>query len=373
MPVGWVEIDLAALRHNFYEAKRCAGNGAQILGVVKSDAYGHGMVEVARELEACGVHFFAVGKHREAVELCRAGLKRPVLVLLGIDEPDLEEAVTLGIRPLVYRLDHARALSRTACRMGVRSLYHLKIDTGMGRLGIPSDRIAPSLDELLALPGIEMEGLISHFATADEADKTFSEHQRERFVGALRLLESRGVSVACAHLSNSAGIIDLPNAHFQMARAGIMLYGSPPSGNLLCSVDLRPVMSFKARIMQIKEVPPECPIGYGRTFVTQRTSRIAVIPVGYDDGYPRLLSNRSSALVRGRRVPLVGRISMSMSMLDVTDVPEAREDDETVLLGAQGDERITGDELAALCGTISYEIYCNIGRNRPRYFIDATK
>jgi len=268
-------------------------------------------------------------------------------------------------------MDHAELISQAACHLNMPAKVHLKVDTGMGRLGVPWEKVPSFLNGLLALPGIQLEGVLSHFAVADEADKTFSEQQLGRFRELLQALADRGHPITYAHIANSAGLLDLPHAHFQLVRPGIMLYGSPPSNELHHPADLRPVMSFKSKIIQLKDVPAAQPIGYGRTFLTEKPSRIATIPVGYDDGYPRLLSNRGQVLIRGQRAPVVGRVSMNMITVDVTHLPDAAEDDEVVLLGTQNDDRITADEIAELCGTLSYEIYCSIGPHRFRRFIGA--
>jgi len=371
MPLSWVDIDLASLRHNFLQARDRISPGSAILSVVKSDAYGHGMVPVARELSLIGCDFLGVSKCWEALEIRAAGIHTPILTLLGFEPPEMEEAIHQEIRCAVFRLDHARRLSEIACRLGLPARVHLKVDTGMGRLGVPWQDVPSFLDELLTLPGIKLEGLLSHFAEADEADKSYSEGQAGRFRDILRMLAKRGHSVLYAHICNSAGLLDLPESHFQLVRPGIMLYGSPPSHEIHRPADLRPVMSFKSRILQLKGVPAGRPIGYGRTFVTDRPSRIATIPVGYDDGYPRLLSNRGQVLIANRRAPVVGRVSMNMITVDVTDIPEAGEDSEVVLLGAQQSERITAEEIADLCSTINYEIYCNIGGHRFKYFLNG--
>ncbi len=370
MPSSWVEIDLSALRHNFFQAKNRMSSKTRILGVVKSDAYGHGMIPVARELAACGAHFFAVSKLWEAAELHAANLGLPVVVLLGVEPAEMVEAVAIGVRPVVFRMDHAKALSRVACSLNKEAIVHLKVDTGMGRLGVPCAEVESFLDELIRLPGIRIEGILSHFAVADESDKSYCELQLGRFRQVLQTAAARGLPVY-GHIANSAGLLDLPHAHFQLVRPGIMLYGSPPSDELLQPADLRPVMHFKSTILHLKNVPEGQPIGYGRTYVTRRPSRIATVPVGYDDGYSRLLSNRGQVLVRGKRAPVVGRISMNMITVDVTHIPEAAEDDEVVLLGCQEEECITGEEIAALCGTISYEIFCSFGRNRYKTFLNA--
>ncbi len=372
MPLNWVEIDLAALRNNFYLAGRLAP-GSRIIGVVKSDAYGHGMVPVARELEKCGAGFLAVGKFHEALDLRQNGIELPVLVLLGIEPEDAEEAIRLGIRPAIFRLDHAKMMSEAARNLNMPARVHVKLDTGMGRLGVPCGNLAAFAEQIKLMPGVVVEGILSHFAEADEADRTFCDFQIERFTEAIETLSRQGLPFSYAHISNSAGVIGLPRAHYHLVRPGIMLYGSHPSGGEGDGVGLQPVMSFKSRIMQLKEVAPGHPIGYGRTFTTQRQSRIATVPVGYDDGYFRALSNKGRALVRGKSAPLVGRVSMNLITLDMTDIPDAREDDEVVLLGRQGDERIAAEEIAGLGGTISYEVYCAIGKQqRFKFFLNAS-
>ncbi len=373
MPLNWIEIDLSALRHNFFQARDRVAPECRVLGVVKSDAYGHGMIPVARELQKCGASFFAVSKFWEAAELRRNNIGLPVLVLLGIEPADMEEAIRLGVRPAIFRADQARDFSKAARRLGMPARVHIKLDTGMGRLGIPAEELCSFAEKIKEFPGIVLEGVLSHFADADERDKSYCEYQAGRFVRAIGEASQQGISFAYCHISNSAGTLEVPQAHFQLVRPGIMLYGSPPSGEPSDSVDLRPVMTFKSRIIQLKTVPAGRPIGYGRTFVTRQESRIATIPVGYDDGYFRALSNRGQVLVRGKRAPVVGRVSMNMITVDVTQVPEACEDDEVVLLGAQGGERISAEEIAALCGTISYEVYCAIGKQqRFKYFLNPS-
>jgi alanine racemase len=371
MSLSWVEIDLAALRHNYIQARARLASSTQVLAVVKSDAYGHGMVPVARELAAAGTEFLGVSKFWEALELRQHDIHLPVLVLLGVEPADMEEAIHRQVRPVMFRLDHARRLSQCACSVQRPAAIHVKIDTGMGRLGVPWERVPGFLDELLALPGLEIEGVLSHFAVADEADKTFSKLQMERFHQVLQQFSDRGRPVRYAHISNSAGLLDLPGAHWQLVRPGLMLYGSPPSTALERPAALLPVMSFKARILQIKDVQAGDSIGYGRTYVVPRPSRIATIPVGYDDGYSRLLSNRGQVLVGGLRAPVVGRVSMNMITVDVSHVPDVQEDDEAVLLGTQGDARISAEEIGDLCGTISYEVYCSIGRHHLKFFSNA--
>jgi len=372
MALNWVEIDLEALRHNFLQVRHRVGPGAEILSVVKSDAYGHGMIPVAQELAAAGATFFGVSKCWEALELRSAGIQQPIIILSGIEPTDVVEVIQYDLRPAVYRLDHLHMLEEGSRRMGTRARIHIKIDTGMGRLGIPFSEVPTFLDRLADMSHIEVEGVFSHLATSDEADKTFSAEQLGRFRNALQQFHHRAIPFRYAHIANSGAVLDLPEAHFQLVRPGIMLYGSPPSDEILAPAPLRPVMSLKTKILQLKWVPAGQSIGYGRSFVCSRETRIATVAVGYDDGYPRVLSNRGEALVRGRRAPIVGRVSMNLITLDVTHIPEAAEDDEVVFLGAQGAERITAEEIARKAHTISYEIYCAIGRNPQRRFLNRS-
>lgn len=372
MALNWVEIDLAALRHNFLQVRNRVESRAGILAVVKSDAYGHGMIPVARELAAAGADFFGVSKCWEALKLRSAGIAQPILILAGMEAEDIPHVLENDLRPTVYRLDHCRMLEEASRRTGKRARIHLKIDTGMGRLGVPDRDLGPFLDRLGDFPNLEIEGVFSHLATSDEADKTFSHEQLHRFRKALQMLHERALPFRYAHIANSGGVLDMPEAHHQLVRPGIMLYGSAPSDEILDPAPLRPVMALKTKILQIKEVAAGQSIGYGRTFICPRQMRIATIAAGYDDGYPRALSNRGEALVRGVRAPIVGRVSMNLITLDVTHIPEAAEDDEVVLLGAQGSQRITAEEIAEKAGSISYEIYCAVGKNPQRLFLNPT-
>ncbi len=372
MPLSWVEIDLSALRYNFMQVRQHLLRETQILGVVKSDAYGHGMVPVAKELAQSGCRFLGVSKYWEAEKLRNAGLKLPILVLLGIEPEEMHGAIAQNIRPVLFRLDHARSLSHAAMKLQKTAPFHVKVDTGMGRLGVPHETFSSFLGQLKELPGLHMEGILSHFSAADEADKTHSELQVARFREALQLAREYGFNFSYAHIANSAGLLDLPHAQFQLVRPGIMLYGSPPSDEILHPVPLRPVMALKTRVMQVKQVPAGQPIGYGKTFTTPRSMKIATLPVGYDDGYSRLLSNQGAVLIKGQRAPLVGRVSMNLITVDVTHIQNVCEEDESVLLGQQGTDRISAEEMACLCKTISYEIFCSLGRNRNRHFLNAS-
>lgn len=372
MALNWVEIDLAALRHNFSQVRDRVGSQAAILAVVKSDAYGHGMIPVARELAEAGSEFFGVSKCWEALKLRSAGIQQPILVLAGMEAEDAPAVIAHDLRPAVYRVDHCRLLEKAAQHAGKQARIHLKLDTGMGRLGIPVQDLGPFLDQLAALKHVQVEGVFSHLATSDESDKAFSQEQLARFRSALQMLHDRSITFVYAHIANSGAVLDIPEAHYQLVRPGIMLYGSPPSEDILSPTPLRPVMALKTKILQVKWVSAGHSIGYGRAFVCSRPTRIATIAVGYDDGYPRVLSNGGEALVHGVRAPVVGRVSMNLVTLDVTHVPQASPDDEVVLLGTQGTERISAEEIAQKAHTISYEIYCAIGKNPQRIFLNSS-
>jgi alanine racemase len=367
-----IEIDLAALRYNFSKVRELVGESTAVLGVVKSDAYGHGMLPVARELESLGVEYLGVSTCREAEALRQGGITSPILLLLGIEADEVTPVIKYSLTPAIFRSDVAKAISAAALAADARIPVHLKIDTGMGRLGVPHAEADNFLELIKSLEGIRLEGLLSHFASADEHDKSFSNKQLERFRRILDRAQNMGFNPRYAHIANSAGVIDLPDSYLQLVRPGLMLYGAPPSQELHHPVTLRPVMTFKTRVLQLKKVPAGSPIGYGCTHTTSRASLIATLPVGYDDGYDRLLSNKGEVLIRNRRAPVVGRISMCLTTVDVTDIPGVEQDDEVVLLGRQGDEEITADEIAAKISTINYEIFCNLGGNRDKVFLNSS-
>jgi len=367
-----IEIDLAALRHNLAQVRSLVGRSRSILAVVKSDAYGHGMVAVARELENQGVEWFGVSTCREAVPLREQGIRAPILLLLGVEEDEFSTVIQHGLTPVLYRSDIAHMISSAALAAGIQVPVHLKIDSGMGRLGVPYTEAEKFFKSIKPLEGIRVEGLLSHFASADEHDKSFSRLQLERFRQVLAQAKTMGLAFRYAHIANSAGVIDLPDSYLQLVRPGLMLYGAPPSQELCRPISLRPVMTLKTRVLQLKEVDSGSPIGYGCTYITSRPSRIATLPVGYDDGYDRLLSNKGEVLVRNCRAPVVGRVSMCLITVDVTKVPGIQEDDEVVLLGRQGDQEITADEIAAKIGTINYEIFCSFGGNRKKHFLNGS-
>ena len=367
-----IEIDLEALRYNLAQVRNLIGQSTSILAVVKSDAYGHGMVEVAQELANQDVQYLGVSNCSEAVLLREKGIRTPILLLLGAEEDEFSSVIQHSLTPVLYRSDIASGISAAALAAGIQVPVHLKVDTGMGRLGVPYTQAGKFFKSLKSLRGIRVEGLLSHFASADEDDKSFSSLQLERFRQVLTQAEGLGLTFRFTHIANSAGVIDLPDSHLRLVRPGLILYGAPPSRTLHGPVSLKPVMTLKTRVLQLKEVDSGAPIGYGCTYTTSRSSHIATLAVGYDDGYNRLLSNKGEVLVRNCRAPVVGRISMCLTTVDVTEVQGIQVDDEVVLLGRQGDQEITADEIAAKTGTINYEIFCNFGGNRKKLFVNGS-
>ncbi|MCF8063426.1 MAG: alanine racemase [Deltaproteobacteria bacterium] len=358
-----VEIDCSALRHNLMQIRSLIPAETAVTAVVKADAYGHGMIDAARTLEAAGAERLAVAHLAEALRLRKAGLRCPVVVLCGIlTRAEAGAVVENDLIPVLPGPETAGILSDESRRRGKRTRVQLKIDTGMGRLGVPATRAGAFVDEVLKRDGLEPEGLMSHLSSADEADRGFTESQIRAFGIALETARSRGMDTRASSLANSAGTLGYPESHLGMIRPGILLYGGSPSPDLFLPVQLEPAMTLKATVLQLRDFPEGTPISYGRTYTTGGPERIAVISAGYSDGLPRSLSNRGRVLIGGVRAPIRGRICMNLTMADVSDRPEVRPGDEAVFLGRQGDAVLTGDELAGACDTISYEIYCAVGR-----------
>ncbi len=363
------EIDLQAFRYNLKQVKRLIGPDRRVFAVVKADAYGHGAVEISRVLEGEGVRFLGVATVEEGIELREAGLKTSITVLGGTFPEQHNLLFKWSLTPTLYDPDWAEDLSQMAEVRREEIAVQIKIDTGMGRLGLRPEEALEAIPKMAGLPGIKIEGIFSHFADADLKDKEFTEGQLKKFLALSEQLENNGMRFPFVHLSNSAAVMDFPPALFNMVRPGIMLYGYRPSESFSEKIDLRPVLSWRTRIIHLKEVPPGTPLSYGRTFVTERESRIATLPVGYADGYSRRLSNRGEVLVHGRRAPVAGRVTMDMVLIDVTDIPDARPGDSVTLIGKDGGDRITAWDLARWSDTISYEVLCGIRRRVPRIYM----
>jgi len=367
---AWAEIDLDCLAHNVREVRRITEPGTRIMAAVKADAYGHGAPISSRTLLENGAERLAVAALSEALELRREGIEAPILVLGYTPENQSGELLGHGVTPTVYTRRMAEALSREASEGGEVAKVHIKVDTGMGRLGFPSsDEGIDAIEQISRLPGVEIEGVFTHFAAADERDKTYTRSQFEKYMRMVNDLERRGVDVPMKHVSNSAAVIDLPEYNLDMVRPGIMLYGLYPSEEVDTSrVDLRPAMTLKARISHVKTVPAGTAMGYGLTYKTSRESVIGTIPLGYADGYGRALSNRGRVGVKGGRAPVVGRVCMDQFMVDLTGV-DAEAGDEVILFGdgREGSPHI--EEVARWLGTITHEVLCGVSRRVPRVYI----
>ncbi|MBI4688124.1 MAG: alanine racemase [Nitrospirae bacterium] len=354
------EIDLSALSHNLSLVKKKTGN-KPVLAVVKAGAYGHGAVEVSRHLLKEGASMLGVAFTSEAEELREAGIKAPILVFFSRD--NISSYLKHNLTPVVFDIKAAQAFSTEASRHNRKLPIHIKIDTGMGRLGFTLDSAVSSIVKIARMKNLELQGIMSHFSEADLKSKEFALKQLKGFTELIASLKRKNIHFRFSHISNSAAIVSLPAAHLDMVRPGIMLYGYGLGG-----YGLKPVLSLKSRVVMIKTVPPRTPISYGRTFITKRKSTIATIPIGYADGVNRKLSNCGEVLIRGRRVSIAGRVCMDTVIVDVTAVRGVKEGDEAVLIGTQGKERITAEDIAKKIGTISYEVLTSIGSRVRRVY-----
>ena len=361
-------IDHAALRWNLRQIRAKVGAQVKILSMVKANAYGHGAVPVAKTLLAAGGDAFGVATLDEGIELRQAGIGAPVIVVGGVYADQVDEFFAHSLTPVLYDVDGLTELDAAVAKRRASLNVHVKVDTGMGRLGLRAGEINRWLPPLKALEALKIEGVFSHFSTAESVDGDYTIKQLETFTGVAARLRTAGLN-PLFHFANSAATITQPAAYFDMVRPGIMLYGAYPSPAMARQITLKPVLSWQTKIIQLKKVPAGTSISYGQTFVTQRESLIATLPVGYADGYQRLLSNRSEALVRGQRAPVAGRVCMDLTMVDVTDIRNVQRGDEVVLLGRQGGAEIGADEMAAWANTISYEIFTSIGARVPRIHI----
>lgn len=373
---AWAEIDLDNIAHNVREIRRITNKKAEIMGVVKADAYGHGVFGVVRTLLNNGVTRLAVSMLDEAIQLRQKGIDVPILILSYTDPCRAEEIVLNEVTQTVFSMDLAEALSAAAVRLKKKVRIHIKIDTGMSRVGfMPGYNAVKNVVYISNLPGIVIEGLFTHFASADEADRNYTYMQFERFMSICSELSRIGVHIPIKHVANSAALIQFPEMHLDMVRPGIILYGMYPSDYVDKSrINLKPAMTLKANIILVKNVEKGTSISYGRTFTTKRDSKIATIPIGYADGYSRRLSNKGKVLVNGQVAPIVGRICMDQCMIDVTDLTgDVKVGDEVVLFGKQGNASLPIEEVASGMGTINYEVSCIIGKRIPRVYIQNGK
>jgi alanine racemase len=369
--VTWAEIDLDAISHNVRALAHYIGPAVEIMGVVKGNAYGHGAVPVARAMLDAGATRLMVARVPEGVELRRAGIFAPILIAGYTPPASVEAIVRWRLTPALITAEVAQALSARAAAMGATVPVHVKVDTGMNRYGLAPDAVLDFLHMLCGLPGLRLDGIFTHFATADASDDAPLRRQLAVFTDVLAALSAAGIKPPLIHAANSAAAIRLPASRFNAIRPGIILYGMDPSDEWRPPVDLRPALTFKSRVSRVHEVPPGGGVSYGFTFVAGSPTSVALVAAGYGDGYHRNLSNLSSVLIHGQRARLLGRISMDQLVVDITGISDVRQDDEVVLIGRQGEAQVRAEELAALAGTINYEITTALQARITRLYLQG--
>ncbi len=366
----WAEIDLDAIGHNVRAYQRHCGENVRLMAVVKANAYGHGAVPVARAALSAGAERLAVSRAIEGVELRKAGIQAPIL-LMGYTPPGGADLVAeWRLTPSLMTVEAAQALSQRAEALGYKIPVHVKVDTGMSRYGVLPGELIGLLNTISNLPGIEIEGLFTHFATADSADQTHMRAQLALFEQALAEARGAGFRVPIVHAANSAATMLLPEAHFDAVRIGIGMYGLDPSSEWAPVFPIRPALSLKSRVSRVRVLPAGAGVSYGRTYVAEEPVRAALISTGYGDGFHRALSNRGAVLIRGRRAPIIGRVCMDQFVVDASAIPQAAQDDEAVLIGEQGGERLRAEEVAALAGTINYEATTSLTARVVRVYLE---
>lgn len=370
----WAEVDLGRIEHNVKQIKSLCEN-KKIYGVVKADAYGHGALDIVQVLLKSGVTDLAVALITEALEIIKSGINVPILILGFTPLTFAEDILNNNIEQTVYDLEYAKKLSEIAQEKNKTAKIHIAVDTGMGRIGfLPNEKGMEAVRQISKLPNINIEGIFTHFSTADEADKTYSLEQLAKFNKFVDDLENEGIKINIKHASNSAGIMDLPEAHFNAVRPGIIMYGYYPSNEVIKErLDLKPALTLKTSVVHVKTLPKDMYISYGRKYKTDKERVIATLPIGYADGYTRALSNKGKVIVNGKLASIVGAVCMDQCMIDVTDVGTVNVGDEVMLLGEHGNTRFNADDLAELLDTINYEIICMIGRRVPRVYINNEK
>ena len=368
----WAEVDLDAIWENMVHMKENIAENTKILAVIKTDGYGHGGVPIAKMLEQLDFMFgYAAATYEEAHVLREAGVKKPILILGYTFPYCYEELIREEIRPAVYRRDTVEELVAAAAKVGQKAKVHIKVDTGMGRIGItPDEEGLEFVRFLMGHPELEVEGIFTHFAKSDEEDKTSAYHQLALFQNFIdRIQTELGLTIPVKHCSNSAAILEMPQANMDMVRAGITTYGLYPSEEVSKDiVPLRAAMSLYSHIVYCKTIHAGQSVSYGGLFTAQKDTRVATIPVGYGDGYPRSLSGKGYVLIRGKKAPILGRVCMDQFMVDVTDIPDVKIGDEVTLIGRDGDEVITMEEVGSLSGRFNYEFVCDLGKRIPRVY-----
>jgi len=366
----WAEVNLQMLRDNFSKLKTYTQS--EVMPIVKADAYGHGLIPVVKTLLACGAQRFGVALLQEALEIKAVFPEATVMVIGATELEDSDTLVKEEIIPSVFQLAQAQALSEAAVRLNQTAKIHIKVDTGMGRIGFRETDVTEIL-KIAKLPNLYIEGIFTHFATSDQKDLSFARQQLKCFQAIYDKLKRGGLIIPIRHAANSAAIIQFPESHFELVRLGISLYGLTPSAQIGGNVGLEPVMSWKAKVSHVKTIGTGESVSYGRTFQAAYPTRVATVPVGYADGLRRVLSNQGEMLIHGRRSTIIGRICMDQTMLEVTKIPRVKVGDVVTILGKDGNELLTATEMADWMGTISYEVVCGISKRVPRVYIDRTE
>ena len=375
----WVQVDLDAIAHNYQVIQKSLSDGCRPIAIVKADAYGHGAVPVSKALQKAGADFFGVSNLEEALQLRRGGITQPILILAYTPPEEACRLAEHDIIQTVLTLDNACRLNNAAAESGCTVRVHIKLDTGMSRIGLPCrepEDLREAVEEAAAicrLPHLKVEGIFTHFASADEAqDGGYTRLQYERFIRVADQLEEKGYSIPVRHCCNSAATMVHPDMHLDRVRPGIILYGLAPDATWMQElVDLRPAMELKTVVSMVKTIPASTPVSYNRTFTTAHPTAVATVPIGYADGYPRAMSGRARMLVNGRPAPVIGRVCMDQCMLDVTGIPGVDAGSVVTVFGRDGDVVIPVEEVAALSGTISYETVCLIGKRVPRVYLQG--
>ena len=354
--VTWAEIDLDAIAFNIRAFKRHVGEKVKLIAVVKANAYGHGAIPVAESALAAGAEMVAVHRMLEGVELRKAGIQAPILILGYTPSDGADLAAAWQLTPSLTTLEFAQALSARATALGLKIPVHIKVDSGMSRYGLMPEEVIEFLQSIIGLPGISLEGLFTHFATADSADQSHTRQQLSVFNEIRTTTRQAGFEFPLVHAANSAAMLNLPEAHFDAVRPGIAMYGLEPSNEWAPPFEIHPALTLKSLVSRVRLLPAGAGVSYGRTYLTSRPTLAALVPVGYGDGFHRILSNKGSVLIRGRRAPILGRVCMDQFVVDVSGIPEVQQDDEVVLVGQQGQARIRAEEVALLAGTLNYEV-----------------
>jgi len=364
----WAEVNLDNIKFNLNQVKKNVPEETLIMAVVKADAYGHGVLPVAEAAVEAGADRLAVALPEEGRELRKADYELPIQILGEVLPEQVSILVDNDLIPTISKLETVELLNELAGKKGIIKKVHVKVDTGMGRIGVFPDNAVDFIKEVMNFENIEVEGLMTHFAKADEEDKDYTYNQWDQFQMVIDRLAEENIEIPIKQAANSATIIDLPHMSLNMVRPGIMMYGLRPSHEVDQDFKLKPALSWKAKIVYLKEVPPGTGISYGAIYITEKNAKIATIPMGYADGYSRLLSNKGEVLIKGQRAPIRGRVCMDQFMVDVTDIDDVKIGDEVVLIGKQGDEEFSATEMADIIGTINYEITCDITKRVPRIY-----